>query len=150
MRYAVLNAVRVFISYAVMLVFAAWAYQRHFHFRAAAMISLLYVFAFVPLPKAHLWKRLLYITLAAVPLMIVPILHSVIFFGGARSLNFFWEEVEILFLVGLLGPHYIVFLLTYIALEFLIIRKFLDTDRNRVELPNLQDGARDMNSTRSC
>lgn len=123
MRYAVLNTVRVFLSYVVMLVFAAWSYDRHFTFSAAALFSLLYAFAFVPLPKAQLWKRLLYITLAAVPLMIVPLVHSAIFYR-VGSLNVLWEGVQIVFLAGLLGPQYIVFLFTYIVLEFLIIRKF--------------------------
>lgn len=126
MRYAVLNTVRVFLSYVVMLVFAAWSYDRHFTFSAAALFSLLYVFAFAPLPKAQLWKRLLYITLAAVPLMIVPLVHSAIFYR-VGSLNVLWEGVQIVFLAGLLGPQYIVFLFTYIVLEFLIIRKFAST-----------------------
>ena len=132
MPYAVLNMVRVFLSYAVMLVFAGWAYQRHFTVGAAALFSLLYVFAFVPLPKVRLWKRLLYITLAVVLLMIVPLVHSAVFYR-VGSFNVFWEGVEIMFLAGLLGPQYMVFLLTYVVLEFLIVKKFASTqDRGRI------------------
>ncbi|MBP1882399.1 hypothetical protein [Sinorhizobium mexicanum] len=126
MRYVVLNTIRVFLSYVGMFVFAEWAYHRHFTFGVAALFSLLYVFAFVPLPKARLRKRLLYITLAAVPLMLVPLVHSMIFYR-VGSLTVLWEGVEIVFLVGLLGPQYAVFLLTYVVLEFLIIRKFAST-----------------------
>ncbi|MDW9415100.1 hypothetical protein GOB46_08700 [Sinorhizobium meliloti] len=124
MRYAVLNAVRVILGYAAMLVFSAWAYQRHFTFSLGALFSLLYVFAFVPLPRVCLWRRILYITAAAVPMMIVPIVHSLISYR-IDSLGVLWEGVEIVFLVGLFGPQYAAFLLSYVVLEFLIIRRFV-------------------------
>lgn len=116
MHYTFLNAVRVVLSYILMLVFAAWAYQRFFTFSAAASVSLLYIFAFIPLPAVRLWKRLVYITLAALPLMIFPIGYSVLYLRS-DSLNAFWETVQITFLVGLLGPQYLVFLATYSSLE---------------------------------
>lgn len=43
MRYAVLNTVRVFLSYEIMLVFAPWSYDRHFTFSAAALFTSLRV-----------------------------------------------------------------------------------------------------------
>lgn len=123
MPYALLNAFRVIVSYAVMLAFAAWAYPRFFTFASATSVSLLYVFAFVPLSTVRLWKRLLYITLTALPLMIIPIGYSVLF-GRVHSLNVFWETVEVTLLVGLLGPQYFVFLLIYIVLDF-PLRRFV-------------------------
>lgn len=116
MHYTFLNTVRVVLSFIVMLAFAAWAYQRFFTFASATSVSLLYIFAFVPFPAVRLWRRLLYITLAALPLMVVPIGYA-LFFGRVHSLAVFWETVEITFLVGLLGPQYLVFLLAYSSLE---------------------------------
>ncbi|WP_429807246.1 hypothetical protein [Ensifer sp. B1-9] len=121
MHYTFLNAVRVVLSYIVMLAFAAWAYQRFFTFSAATSVSLLYIFAFVPLPAVRLWKRLVYITLAALPSMIIPIGYSVVFLR-ADNLNAFWEAVQITFLVGLLGPQYIMFLIAYSLLEPVVRR----------------------------
>ena len=129
MHYTFLNAVRVVLSYILMLAFAAWAYQRFFTFSAATSVSLLYIFAFIPLPAVRLWKRLASITLAVLPLMIIPVGYSVLFLR-ADSLNAFWETVQVTFLVGLLGPQYIVFLVAYSLLEP-VVRK-LDAGRKLV------------------
>ena len=129
MHYTFLNTVRVVLSYIVMLAFVAWAYQRFFTFSAAASVSLLYIFAFIPLPAVRLWKRLVYITLAALPLMIIPIGYSVLFLRS-DNLNAFWETVQITFLAGLLGPQCLVFLIAYSSLEPVVGK--LDAQRKLV------------------
>ncbi|OCP23176.1 hypothetical protein BC361_23460 [Ensifer sp. LC54] len=120
MRYMVLNTIRVLLSYSAMLTTVAWFFGR-LDLTMALLFSSLYLFAFVPLPAVRLWKRLLYITLAAVVLMIVPFGYFVVV-DGTDSVNLLLERIAIVVLFGLLGPQTFVFLLTYIALD-LPVRK---------------------------
>ncbi len=122
MRYMVLNTIRVLLSYIAMLTTVAWFFGRYVDFTIALLFSSLYPFAFVPLPALHLWKRLLYIVLAAVVLMIVPLGYFVVV-DGMDSANLLRETIAIVVIFGLLGPQTFVFLLTYIVLD-LPVRKF--------------------------
>ncbi|OCO98904.1 MULTISPECIES: hypothetical protein [unclassified Ensifer] len=121
MRYMVLNTIRVLSSYIAMLTAVAWFFGRYVDFTTALLFSSLYLFAFVPLPARRLWKRVLYICLAAVVLSIVPFTY---FFVANRidSVNFLLETIAIVVIFGLLGPQTFVFLLTYIALDLPIRR----------------------------
>lgn len=122
MRYTAANATRVLLNYGAMLTTVAWFFGRHLDLITAMLFSSLYLFAFVPLPALHLWQRLLYIVLAAVVLMIVPLGYFVVV-DGMHSANLLRETIEIVVIFGLLGPQTFVFLLTYIVLD-LPVRKF--------------------------
>ncbi|HEV7321563.1 MAG TPA: hypothetical protein VGO04_23410 [Ensifer sp.] len=121
MRYMLVNTIRVLLSYGAMLATVTWFFGRHLDFTTALLFSSLYLFAFAPLPARRLWKRLLYIVLAAVVLMIVPLGYFVVI-DGTHSVNLLLETIAIVVIFGLLGPQTIAFLLTYIALEIPVRR----------------------------
>ncbi|XEN31271.1 hypothetical protein M728_001868 [Ensifer sp. WSM1721] len=131
-RYAVLNVVRVLLCVAVTAVACRFLYHRLFRYKMAVYIVGLYAFSFVPRPNVSISKRLASITLTAlafgVAYMACGVLYHYLTLGIVPSeltegdvTTLRYPLAALLYLV--LGPHYFVFILSYITSELLVMKR---------------------------
>ncbi|WOS61346.1 hypothetical protein [Sinorhizobium fredii] len=91
-----------------------------------------YAFSFVPRPNAILSKRIVSITLTALMIgaayMACGVLYHYLTFGivpadltGGDVSAMIYPSAALLYLV--LGPHYFIFILSYIGLELLVMKR---------------------------
>lgn len=118
MRYAAMNAVRVLLVYAVTAVFCWFFYPGLFSFQAVAFVFVFYAFSFVHLPSIGVFKRMLLITLAVAGLLVFYLACVTVYvYLSTGHLPPNLDEGALIFAIALFGPHYVVFLISYLGLE---------------------------------
>ncbi len=131
-RYAVLNVARVLFCIVVTAIACSFLYPRLFRYEMVAYIVGFYAFSFVPRPNVPLLKRLVFITLAALAFglayMFCNYIYNYLTFGilppGLRE----GDVAELRYPLGALffftlGPHYFVFVLSYVASDLLVMKR---------------------------
>ncbi|WP_312362539.1 hypothetical protein [Ensifer sp.] len=118
MQYAAMNAVRVLLAYTVTAVFCWFFYPRLFSFQAVAFVFAFYAFSFIHLPGIGVLKRILLITLTVAGLLALYLASVTVYvYLSTGHLPPNLDEGALIFAIALFGPHYVVFLTSYLCLE---------------------------------